>query len=93
MASPIAELLATEAVVGKLGERGISIDEARQVPRNPHVIVRNPRAADTARRLLIGRTDGGRTLTLVIEPTIDPTTWLIVTGWEAAAGERKLLIG
>jgi hypothetical protein len=33
------------------------------------------------RRLLIGRTDGGRALTLVIEQTIDPTTWLIVTGW------------
>ena len=93
MATPIAELLATEAVVAKLGARGISIDEAQQVPRNPHVIVRNPRGAETARRLLIGRTDGGRTLTLVIEPTIDPTTWLIVTGWEAAGGERKLLIG
>jgi hypothetical protein len=32
---------------------------------------RNPRGEKTARRLLIGRTDG---VTLVIEPTIDPTT-------------------
>lgn len=93
MASPVAELLATEVAVAKLGARGISIDEAQQVPRNPYVIVRNPRASEAARRLLIGRTDGGRTLTLVIEPTIDPTTWLIVTGWEAAGGERRLLKG
>jgi uncharacterized DUF497 family protein len=93
MASPVAELLATEAAVAKLGARGISIDEAQQVPRNRHVIVRNPRETDGTRRVLIGRTNGERTLTLVIEPTIDPTTWLIVTGWEAAVGERRLLGG
>ena len=91
MASPIAELLATEAAIDKLGARGISIEEAQQLPRNTHVTVRDPREGDTRRRLLIGRTDGDRALTLVIEETIDPTTWLIVTGWEAADGERRLL--
>ena len=91
MASPIAELLATEATIEKLGARGIAIDEAQQVPRNMHLTVRDPHDGDTTRRLLIGRTDGGRILTLVIEETIDPTTWLIVTGWEAADGERRLL--
>jgi hypothetical protein len=45
------------------------------------------------RRLLVGATDGGRVLTLVIERTTDPTTWLVVTGWSATAGERKLLGG
>jgi hypothetical protein len=30
-------------------------------------------------------------LTLVIERTLDPTTWLVVTGWSATAGERELL--
>jgi hypothetical protein len=40
---------------------------------------------------LIGRTDGGRALMLVIEQMLDPTTWLIVTGWEATDGERKIL--
>ena len=33
------------------------------------------------RRILIGRSDAGRFFTLVIEETIEPTTWLIVTGW------------
>ena len=40
---------------------------------------------------MIGNTDGGRVLTLVIEQTIDPTTWLIVTGWSATDAERNLL--
>ena len=94
MADLIAELLVTEAVIEKLGARGISIEEARQLPRNAHVTVRNPHEERTARRrLLIGRTDGGRAVTLVIERTVDPSTWLIVTGWEAANRERRILDG
>lgn len=42
-------------------------------------------------RFFIGRTSGGRTLTLVIERTLDPTTWLTITGWSAADRERILL--
>jgi hypothetical protein len=45
------------------------------------------------RRLLIGETDGGGVLTLVIERTVEPTTWLVVTGWNARAAERNLLTG
>jgi hypothetical protein len=41
--------------------------------------------------LLIGRTDGDRALTLVLERTLDPTSWLIVTGWEASDRERRIL--
>jgi hypothetical protein len=32
-------------------------------------------------------------VTLVIVRTIDPTTWLIVTGWNATEVERGLLRG
>ena len=45
------------------------------------------------RRLLIGETNGGQVLTLVIEQTVEPTTWLVVTGWSATDAERKLLDG
>ncbi len=38
----IAELLVTEAAIDKLGARSITTDDARQVPRNAHVLVRNP---------------------------------------------------
>jgi hypothetical protein len=88
----INELLVTEAAIDKLGARGIATHDARQIPRNSHVLVRNPRSASGGRRrLLVGRTDGGRVLTLVIEQTIDPTTWLIVTGWDSSLRERTLL--
>lgn len=92
----IYELLATEAAAGKLGARAISIEEIQQLLNNRYVVVRNPRRRGQprlARRLLIGRTDGGRVLTLVVERTREPTTWLLVTGWEAATRERKILDG
>lgn len=70
--------------------RAISTRES--LPRG-HVVVRNPnaRGEPDKRRLMIGTTDCGRVLTLVIERTIDPTTWLIVTGWSATDAERNLL--
>jgi uncharacterized DUF497 family protein len=88
----IAELLVTDVALDKLGARGITFHDARQTPGNAHVIVRNPHETSPGRRrLLIGRTDGGRALTLVIEQTVDPTTWLIITGWDSSRHERKLL--
>ena len=93
MPDAVHELLATEVALEKLGARQISAEEAAQVPRNDHVIVRDPHGGGEpgSRRLLIGRTSGGRVLTLVIEATIDSTTWLIVTGWSATDAERILL--
>ena len=93
MTETIAQLLATDAARVKLGGRDISTAEAEQLPRNRHATVRNPHGGgeEGDRLLLIGHTDGGRTLTLVVERTVDPTSWLIVTGWEATERERKIL--
>ncbi len=93
--SAIRVLLATVAAVEKLGARGISVREAEQLRQNHHVVVRNPRRSSKGelRLLLIGRTNGGRALTLVIEWTVDPGTWLIVTGWSAGNNERRILGG
>jgi hypothetical protein len=33
----------------------------------------------------------GRYLTLVIEQTLEPTTWVIVTGWDSTDAEPKIL--
>lgn len=30
-------------------------------------------------------------LTLVIEETPDPESWLIITGWDSTVAERKML--
>ena len=93
MPDVVNELLATERAIDKLDARGISVDEAEQVPHNRHTMIRNPSDPEGTgkRRLLVGYTDGGRALTLVVERTIDPTTWLIVTGWSSTNSERNLL--
>jgi hypothetical protein len=89
----VRQLLATDVALDKLAARRIAAEEVEQLPRNRYVTVRNPRAgAEPAKRvLLIGATDGGRLLTVVIERTVDPTTWLVVTGWASTAVERNLL--
>jgi hypothetical protein len=94
VADVVNELLVTETALEKLRARGISGADTEQLLGNDHVTARNPRdeTASGTRRLLIGRTDGGRPLTLVIEATLDPTTWLIVTGWESTNSERKILV-
>jgi hypothetical protein len=89
MADVVHELIATAAALEKLGARGIAIDELAQVLRNRHETVRNRRSA--TRRLLIGVTDGGRWLTLVIERMAEPTTWLVITGWSSTDAERNLV--
>jgi hypothetical protein len=92
----VTELLATEAALNKLGARGISAVDAEQTIWNRHVIVKNrrghpDRSQRVGRRLLIGRSDANRLLTLVIEKTIEPTTWLLVTGWDSTLAERMIL--
>jgi len=89
----VHQLLTTDAALDKLGARGISAVEAEQLVRNRHTTVRNPREGGEPRKraLLIGRTDGGRVLTLVIERTGDPVSWLVVTGWGSTQAERKIL--
>jgi hypothetical protein len=92
VADRITEVLVTEAALDKLGARNISAEAVEQLLRNDHITVRNPHGPEPgSRRLLIGRTDGARCLTLVIEQTVEPTTWLVITGWDSTDLERKLL--
>lgn len=55
----------------KLGARAISFADVRELPWNGPIVIRNPGADGADRRLLLGRTNGGRYLTLVIEATHD----------------------
>jgi hypothetical protein len=89
----VLRLVMSKVAIDKLGARGISAREAEQVPQNAHAVANNPRSRGrrTSRFFLIGRTDGGRTLTLVIERTVNPTTWLVVTGWKSTDAERTIL--
>ncbi|MGH2967947.1 MAG: hypothetical protein ACRDK0_02605 [Solirubrobacteraceae bacterium] len=87
----VRQLLATDVALDKLGARH-SAAGVEQQSKNLHVTVRNPRPGGTRakRVLLIGATDGGRLLTVVIERTVDPAIWLVVTGWASTAAERKV---
>jgi hypothetical protein len=92
----VHELLATEVALDKLAARGIAREEVEQLLRHRYVLVANLRGDPLRpqrrnRRILIGTTYGGRVLTLVIEATLDPTTWLLVTGWESTAAERTMM--
>jgi hypothetical protein len=42
----VIELLLTEVALDKLGARNVSAEEAEQVLRNAHIVVRNPRAPE-----------------------------------------------
>jgi hypothetical protein len=88
----VHELLLTVTAIRKLGARGISEREVEQLPRNRHVTGPNPRGGGE-RRLLVGLTDGSRALTLVIEQTLEPSAWLVITGWSSTGRERKMLGG
>jgi uncharacterized DUF497 family protein len=89
----VSHLDASDVARMKLGARGISVAEARQLPRNRHQLEPNPRAprGGADRFMLIGQTNGGKVLTLVIERTPDPNSWVIVTGWTASPRERKVI--
>jgi hypothetical protein len=43
--------------------------------------------------MLVGQTDGGRVLTIIIEGTRDPNSWGIVTGWTAASPRERKVLG
>lgn len=75
----------------KLEKRGISTAEVGELPWNRYRVVANPYGADPDRRVLVGRTNAGRVLTVVIAPTNEPTTWLVITSWEATIAQRRLL--
>lgn len=89
----ISEFVTTELSERKLGARGISTGEADQILNNHYETKCNPRGDGGERRriFVIGFTDGDRALTLVVEETLDPTIWLIVTGWVASRQEREIL--
>jgi hypothetical protein len=77
MVDVVHELLFTEVAIEKLGRRGISVAEAQQLIDNPKLLRpnfghRRRSNRELRRRLISGRTNGGRGLTLVIEQTPRP---------------------
>jgi uncharacterized DUF497 family protein len=76
--------------VGHLADHSITSEEIEQITGNAYVTARNP-AEPESRILMIGRTDGGRVLTISLEATRDNVVWRPVTGWDATRTEKRLL--
>jgi len=74
-----------------IARHGISDVEVEQLLSNRHLIV--PNKGHEPRMFLVGQTNGGRLLTVVIEPTRDEGTWRPVTAWEADDQEQRRFKG
>lgn len=72
-----------------LADHAITPREIRQVVENRHLTRQNP--GHEGRRLLLGRSHGGRYLVISIEPAGDETSWRPVTGRDAKKDERELI--
>ena len=68
----------TEEVVDELTRHRITLDDVRQVAANGPVLL--------GRRRMIGPDDGGRVVTLAIEPAVGPA-WRVKAGWPAERTE------
>jgi uncharacterized DUF497 family protein len=86
----IAELEFDEDNEEKLAAHGISAMEVLELLANVFTLRRNKKNRSGVRKL-IGQTNGGRSLTIVLAPTHTPDRWRPVTGWESTAPERRLL--
>lgn len=75
-----------------IGRHGITPEEIEQITGNAYVTARNARGPEN-RILMIGQTDGGRALTIVLEATRDDVVWRPITGWDSTLEEHQLLSG
>ena len=74
--------------INHISGHGIAPEEIEQVTGNAYVTARNP-SGPKDRIFMIGLTDGGRALTVVLEATRDDVVWRPITGWDSTSRERK----
>ena len=73
-----------------IARHGVDPDEIEQISGNDYVTARNKHDPENRVRM-IGQTNGGRTLTVVLEATRDDVIWRPVTAWDSTSEERGLL--
>jgi uncharacterized DUF497 family protein len=72
-----------------VAKHGISDLEIDRMLSNRHLVI--PNSGHEPRMFLLGQTDGGRILTVVIEPTRIDGTWRPITAWDASDSEKTRL--
>ena len=81
----VDELRVSAGAVEELAAHGIIEDEVLEVSWNDAAFYRDK---VRGRELMIGKSDGGRLLTVVVQPSGTLGAWDVVTGWDADRGER-----
>ena len=82
---PIIEPRISQGAEDELAYHSIQTYEALEVIFNAPKAFRDK---VVGRDMLIGRTDGGRILTLIVEQADDWGAYDVITGWDASKGER-----
>lgn len=86
----ISELEFDDYNIDELARHRIRPREVLQLLQNAFTVRRNRRGR-SGQRQLIGRTDGGRILTIILAETPVPERWRPVTGWDSTDAERRAL--
>ena len=86
----ITELEFDEDNEGKLATHHIAAAEVLQILENQFTVRRNKKNRTGARQL-IGVTNGGRALTIILAPTRMAERWRPITGWDSTPAERRFL--
>jgi len=73
-----------------IARHGVTPREVSQMVENPHIVVRN-RSDRQGQHLMIGRTHGGRALTVALTKTRSTETWRPVTAYPATDAQSRLL--
>lgn len=85
MATRYITELRTIFAIDELWRHGLVEEDVLEVSWDDPAFLRD---TVEGRELMIGRTLGGRLLTVVIEPTEIDGVWDVVTGWDSDKGEK-----
>ena len=86
----IAELELDDYNIEELAKHQIRAQEVLQLLENVFTVRRNKKRR-SGQRQLIGRTNAGRRLTIILAETLVEGRWRPVTGWESTDEERRAL--
>jgi hypothetical protein len=91
MSTPdVADFLFDHENEEEMAVHGLTPRRVIQVLENKHIVVPNRRRR-RAQYLIVGRDNGGASITIPIQPTGDPLVWRPVTAWPSKDHERQRL--
>jgi uncharacterized DUF497 family protein len=71
----------------ELARHSLTVDEVLEVRWDDPAFFRDK---EPERDLMIGRTEAGRLLTIVVEESHPSGVWDVITGWQSSKGERTV---